>query len=451
MILACDIGTTTVKAGIIDHKGGLKAYSRVMLSDPYNHKFPAREWRRRFTQAVYALGADEIKKIRAVVISGNGPSIVLLDAEGKALDHVLLWHHQPVKSDESTSTSSYFLPLLARLAEYNPHIYDKTHTLLPCPEYICYLLTGRMAALLPNSAFRDYYWSDTEIKVLGLDKVKFPEFIDLTAVFGRTTRSASGEYAVPHGVPVYCGGPDFLMALLGSGVITPGRTLDRAGSSEGINYCAAKKIIHGDLRTLPGLLENTYNISGILPLSGRLLEQAAASFFPHSATVAEACSEALTVKPCAHGLLFIPHSMRQRNLRGSKNLPGTFYGLRDDHGPPVKLRAVMEAIVMQLRLKLHIIREQGSEIADITICGGQTRSLGLAQLRADIFKIAIKLPVVTDAELIGGACVAAHALEEYNTLQQAAQSMVQFSQQLEPRKEYEHMYEDLFGRFCSFV
>jgi xylulokinase len=441
MILACDIGTTTVKVGIIDHKGELKAYGRLSLSDPYGRQFSAREWRRAFKQAVHELDAAVVKKIRAVVISGNGPSLV----------HVLLWHRQPAASNQNGSRRSYFLPLLARLKASDPRIYEKTNTVLPCPEYICYLLTGRAAALLPNSAFRDYYWSDKEITELGLDREIFPELIDLSAAFGKTTRSAGSELAIPCGVPVYCGGPDFLMALLGSGVIVPGCTLDRAGSSEGINHCAAQKIVHGNLRTLPGLLRGTYNVSGILPMSGRLLEQAAGSFFPRSEVFKAACFKALTVKPGSRGLLFIPRLMQKNIPHGNKNPLGSFLGLRVDHGPHEKLRAVMEALAMQLGTKLKILREQGFDIGEMTICGGQTRSPGLVQMKADILKVVIKPPVVTDAELMGGACAAYYALGEYHTLRQAAQNMVRFSQEFKPRKEYSRVYDDLFGRFCTHI
>ncbi len=449
MILACDIGTTTVKAGIIDHKGRLKAYSREQLSAPYDPNFSAEQWRTGFKKAVRKLAAAEIKKIKAVVMSGNGPSIVLLDDKGNPLAPVLLWYNEPDKIEGSRNCRSYFLPKLVWLAKHSPDIFDKTRMILPCPEYICYLLTGRAATALPHDAYRDYFWSDAEISKFGLDKAIFPSFINPTVALAQTTRSACSEFAVPQGIPVYCGGPDFLMALLGSGVIVPGRTLDRAGSSEGINHCAAKKTMHQDLRTLPGLLENTYNISGILPRSGKLLEQAVNECYPQAISCATAFSAALAAAPGADGLLFIPYAKQQKKRQGRKNSLGSFLGLRDDHEPHVKLRAVMEALTMQQRLILQTIRRLGFTVSEMSISGGQGRHHGLIQLKADILKTRIKVPTVLDAELIGGACLAYCALGEYSTLPQAAQNMVHFMQQLEPQRQYEQLYDDLFQHFVQ--
>ena len=62
------------------------------------------------------------------------------------------------------------------------------------------------------------------------------------------------------------------MALLGAGAVTPGTVCDRAGTSEGINYCSCSKADYPGLRCLPHIIRGYYNVSAILTSSGRIFE-----------------------------------------------------------------------------------------------------------------------------------------------------------------------------------
>ena len=72
--------------------------------------------------------------------------------------------------------------------------------------------------------------------------------------------------------PVFAGGPDFVVALIGTGTLKAGRICDRCGSSEGLNFCTDRPVTGPELRTLPSAIPGLWNLSYLIPNSGELSE-----------------------------------------------------------------------------------------------------------------------------------------------------------------------------------
>lgn len=54
---------------------------------------------------------------------------------------------------------------------------------------------------------------------------------------GPLLEEAARRWDLPPGIPVIGGGPDFVLTLLGTATVRPGRICDRSGTSDGINLC----------------------------------------------------------------------------------------------------------------------------------------------------------------------------------------------------------------------
>ena len=72
---------------------------------------------------------------------------------------------------------------------------------------------------------------------------------------------ASSRTGLPAGLPVVAAGSDFMAALIGSGATAPGLVCDRAGTSEGINYCSRRPSDDPRLRDLPHAVEPYWNVA----------------------------------------------------------------------------------------------------------------------------------------------------------------------------------------------
>ena len=96
MVLAFDIGTSVLKGGIINERGDLieKAQASLDLTGgghPLYHETDAEIWISSMSKAASRLNISDGKDIRAVVISGNGPTLVPVGVNGRPLDTAMSW------------------------------------------------------------------------------------------------------------------------------------------------------------------------------------------------------------------------------------------------------------------------------------------------------------------------------------------------------------------------
>ncbi|QEN05030.1 hypothetical protein EW093_10010 [Thiospirochaeta perfilievii] len=281
MILAVDIGTTFLKVGIIDFNGKI-SYSEkraIDLSvDKDLREVDPTKWVKGLSNLFLSIPANLLDSLTGIVISGNGPTFVPVDKTGNSAGKALLWidDRSLTVADEITRRlgspipPNFFLSKAFWFKKERPTEYKNTISFLSCPEYISYLLTGEKYTLLPQDGFIDLYWTDDKIDKLDLDQKMFPKFISPFEVYG-TLRDNPITSGLRKGLPVICGGPDFIMSILGTGSVYEGVLCDRTGTSEGLNFCCSDPTRIEGLRTLPHVIPGLYTIAGLIPNSGEYL------------------------------------------------------------------------------------------------------------------------------------------------------------------------------------
>ena len=129
-ILCADVGTSSLKGGILSSSGRLVEWGRVPLlagDAPGAAEWEAERWITAFKRLLDGFSLKS--EISGLVISGNGPTIVPLDASGKPLGHALLWLDK--REFRISGEKSFYLPKVAWLNNNNPKIYEKTDVFLP--------------------------------------------------------------------------------------------------------------------------------------------------------------------------------------------------------------------------------------------------------------------------------------------------------------------------------
>ena len=308
MILAIDIGTTFLKVAGIDFNGKINFFQKCAVDvKTGNGKYEVdpNNWSLALVSLCSSIPVKLMKQVKAVVISGNGPTIVPVDSTGEPVGNAYLWMDNRANSvtDEIQSKLGEFLPpnfFLSKiywLSRYKSDIYSKADSFLACPEYLSFVMTGEKYTLLPEEGFKGFYWNDEKISKLELDKCKFPGFISAKDQYGTYNGNLDIE-GLDIGTPIICGGPDFLMSVLGSGSISQGIICDRTGTSEGLNYCSSKPYNIDGLRTLPHLVPGLFTISGLIPLSGEyvLSDQEDLLIKEYSNIINKMISEGLPIK-----------------------------------------------------------------------------------------------------------------------------------------------------------
>lgn len=426
-LLAFDIGTSSVKAGLFDRGSAGPIWQHREPLPSEEHELASWE-SERWVTAVQAC-IDQLPQehsIAAVALSGNGPTVIPVGREGSPIAEAMLWLDR--RELRVGGQKSFFLPKIAWVQENEPQLYDRTWQFMTCPEYIGYLMTGEPHTTSGSDEFSPYVWDDPGVRAYGIDPEKLPPVLLPGARIGSLCRRGEELFKLRSGIPVFAGGPDFLMSLLGTAAVEVGRTCDRAGTSEGINHCAGFTTDNPTVRCLPHVVPGLYNVAGVLSSTGRIFEWFRRISRQRSVGYERMLSE-IVATGFDHEPYFFPSVHEGAAWEFSK---GMFVGLRSDHATAEMGRGVVFSIGYAVRQSIESLTQVGCDVTELRACGGQARNPVWNQMKADITGIPVTRPEVIDAELLGCACCALAGLGDFSAPWDAAESVVRFADRYEP-------------------
>ncbi len=387
-VLCADIGTSSLKAALIDSQGNVLALSRQASKD----------WLLSLVDACRELHAlCPESNIDALCISGNGPTLVSSDGT------VLLWN-VPVPKDIKVVGPSLFIPRLLTFRYLYPAIFAKSDTIFSGPEYLIYQLTGTKITILPEDRFITAYWDEISLAQNDFstkESDKLPPFVKPGFCAGSVSEDLAKLMDISTDTKVYCGAPDFVSALVGSGTLKSGMICDRAGSSEGINLCTNIPLRADGIRTLPSVIPGLWNASVLLPQSG-------IKFTNYIEELKQKTNTDYTYNQFIHDFI--------------ESTP--------DDASMYKGFILMNDIALNVKQALHTLRLAAEEAGlkmdyMMTITGGQSKSNQWTQYKANITGIDIAVPRCTDAELIGDAVFAFTGMGLYPDFITASETLCQ--------------------------
>ena len=286
-------------------------------------------------------------------------------------------------------------------------VWKKSGLVYSGPEYFLWLLTGESCTILPEKRFESAYWNKQLLLESGFsnDEInKLPSFTEPSHKVAGLSRKASSflgaeEFGIKEGLPVFCGSPDFISALVGTATVKPGILCDRAGSSEGINFCTAVPLEGEKIRTLPSVVPELWNASVLLPDSG-------SKFDSFKLKIERELGKQ------------IEYSVLVQEIIESD---GTNASL--DQG-----KYLMIQTALNLKDAIGILKDAAEKKGvpfpdEMRVAGGQAKSALWNQMKADITGMKISVPSCPDAELLGDAAFAFTALKVFSSLTCASESL----------------------------
>lgn len=455
-ILCVDIGTSSMKGGVFGEDGQVQQLIRIPLADPSKEnfqRFDPRRWEEAFQVLVSRLHPPIPDRL---VFSGQGPTLVPVDAKGNPTYFALLWldgREISVPGDKSL-----FLPKIRWLQKNERDVYERTIRFLSCPEYLIYKLTGEVVTVSPSEEFDPYYWSREGLNRYELPSDIVPPLIRPATLIGRVSKKGSERFGLEPNLCVYAGGPDYLMSLLGTATTQTGRTCDRAGTSEGINVCIPRPVSYPGLRCLPHIVGGLYTLAGMLASSGRLFE------WFRDLTNQKDLSY--------HSMMEAIHALLPEILRAPDRFPsffpfaqpgngwdfsrGIFAGLGTEHGKAELGFSVVEAIGFAVRSTIEQLERAECRIDVLRVSGGQANNQIWNRMKASIVGKPLWIPHVKDAELLGGLVIVRTAEGAYRDFDEAANHLVRFDELIEPAaplvtffQERYLQYKERCGRFME--
>ena len=466
-ILCADIGTSSLKAALVDYGGKLRCFVRETYPADRvaSGNTSSEDWENAFASAAATLlGSAGLERIEigAVCVSGNGPTLVPVGADGEPCAP-LHWHDGKTIRPQDAGLRSFFLPRAAWLRDHRPADYERTKLFLSCHEWLSVRLGAAPVGVLMSPAYEPYFWDAEQIGAFGLDAEKFPPLVLMGERIGTVSPSAGTRFGIPAGTPIVAAGTDYFMALVGVGVVENGMVCDRAGTSEGINVCADRPAKTADLLTLPQLRPELWHVSASLPTTGRLFEWFRTITGQTGRNYREMLEEILAAAPRtfdAHretvpsaenrppsGGFFFPDVRAAGGLSASSAFISTA-GLttRAELG-----RAVVEAIGFMVRGAIDKLERHGYRVESMRLSGGQAKNDAWNRLKADITGRYLAIPEIEDGELTGNLCAALVSLGEAASIEQAIARTVRIARVYEPDQKAFAVHSERYDSYRAML
>ena len=120
-VLAVDIGTSSIKAGIISRKGELLSWNRAAYSEIAGFKkgWTTDLWPETLGKLLSQM--DSVSQASAAVVSGNGPTLIPVDQNGNYLNDPYLWADR--RKLIRKGIDSFYLPSVLWMKENSPQYY----------------------------------------------------------------------------------------------------------------------------------------------------------------------------------------------------------------------------------------------------------------------------------------------------------------------------------------
>ncbi|MFO7881240.1 MAG: FGGY-family carbohydrate kinase [Kosmotogaceae bacterium] len=423
-VLAIDIGTTNVKIALFDIEGNQILVHRekcVSSGENGSERISALVWWDALISTIMKIPKDKRHNIRAISISGQGPTIVPVSIKGNFNQKAITWldnnHISDIDKIIEEKKDPQLASVIAKLNWLSKRL-EKPHYLLQPADYICHKLTGKIV----NMTFDcDGYipWNNEDLKRFNLaDKFTIPELVPTGEIVGHITKEISIEFDLSKETVVVSGAPDFAAALVGTGTVKAGYLCDRGGTSQGVTLCSSKKVEADGIMTTPYFIKDHWKLSGIMKTSGRAIDWFCSNV---AGCDVEKIKTALLDINHPSNIIFLPYLSGERSPHWNPDARGVFFGLTLDADRNSMLISIMEGIAFSIADIVERMENSGSEILRIRTTGGQATSDILSQIKADVLNKKIELPHVYESELLGTAIFAISALRNKDIVEMSSE------------------------------
>lgn len=437
VILAIDLGTSSVKASYVDQN--LKILAESSCNYPTSTPFPGasehdpEDWWQATVSAVQDLNAAAIgcaKCVEVIGLSGHMLGMLPVDRSGMPLGASLI--HSDTRSesemkfldttigvDEIYKKNGNVLSPAATICKClwlkneHPGIYRRTYKVLQSKDYLVYRLTGIFSTdysdashgVLLDLSQRDYMVD--LFRQVGLDAELFPDLHASHEIVGLLSSEASQILGLTQGIPVCAGGGDGACSTVGAGVLHSNKFYCSLGTTAWIANYAIKPFFDPEKRVynIMSLDGKTYGIYGSMQSAGRAVEWAASLFGIKNLNKFDELAS--VVAPGSEGLIFLPYLEGERAPIFDSKARGVYFGIHVNHQREHFLRATLEGVALALNSILQI-RTSENPIRRMRVVGGGAKSVIWRQIIADVLQVdLLELDIPSSAVATLGAAIAA--------------------------------------------
>lgn len=433
MFIGIDLGTSAVKAILLDENDTILATKTVPLSvsrpAPLWSEQDPEAWWFATDQAVKALATEvDLSEVSAIGLAGQMHGATLLGDKGEVLRPAILWNDgrcaaECLEIEKLVPTSrditgnimmpGFTAPKLKWVQNHEPECFAKIATVLLPKDYLRYRMTGDFASDMSDSAGtlwldvakRD--WNETLLAATGLTMQQMPKLYEGSQITGHLSEQVAKAWGMSC-VAVVAGAGDNAAGAIGVGITQPGQAMLSLGTS-GVYFAVSdgfsanpKSALHSFCHALPA---TWHSMSVILSAASCLDWVTELTGFE---SVADMLAE---MKECADinsEVIFLPYLSGERTPHNNPDAKGVFFGLTHQTKRADLAQAVLEGVAFAFADGLDALHVTGIKPEEISLIGGGARDVYWRQMLADILDQKLAYRAGGDVGAALGAARLAH-------------------------------------------
>ena len=483
MFIGIDLGTSGVKAILLDESGIIVATKTVSLSVSRPHPLWSEQnpedWWNATCKAIQGLREQQaLYNVEAIGIAGQMHGATLLDSMGNVIRPAILWNdgrsEQECKELEELVPNSrditgnlmmpgFTAPKLLWVKKHEPETFAKVDKVLLPKDYLRFKMTGDFASDMSDSAgtmwldVASRQWNRELLKATGLTEDNMPKLYEGTQITGKLSTEIAELWGMQE-VPVVAGAGDNAAGAIGVGIVSSGQSMISLGTS-GVyfsvsdEFCSApESALHSFCHALPN---SWHTMSVTLSAASCLAWFAELSHYESVKEMIEDVERSVLQTENSN-ILFLPYLSGERTPHNDPNALGVFFGMTPATTRTEMARAVLEGVGFALADGVDVLHHAAGKSENITLIGGGARSVYWRQMLADIFGCTVTYRSGGDVGPALGAARLAHlGMKPYANIEDIcpvpdliqahvpnADNHVKYS---EKRKAFSDLYQRLKG------
>lgn len=436
--LGLDVGTTAVKALVVDLQGNV--HGEASREYAYSQPRPgwveqnATDWWDCLVDVIIRATQGLATPPSALSLSTQGDTMVPVDADGLPMAAARVWMdrrgaqqvarlHERISQERWTAITGSALAeyagavTLAWWADEMPDVFASAHRFCMVEDYLVGRLCGSYVIDAPNASrsllvdLHSRDWSDELLAAVGVGRDRLATVAESGVPAGTLRPKVAELLHLPPETLVVVGAHDQTAGAVGCGAVAPGTVMLATGTAWVLLGASTTPHMGGPLQTychaMPGGIAVLAAYAG-----GVILRWARDTFY------LDACGdlpdydrlteEALEAEGSGRGeLVLLPHFYGSGPPWGRRYAFGAFAGLRLQHNRGDIILGLLRGVAAQTAAALETMTRAGYEVDALRMIGGGARSEYWAQLVADASGHPVSLPSVTEAAALGAAMLAA--------------------------------------------
>jgi xylulokinase len=431
LLLGIDLGSSSVKASVIDGESGNclatafypKDEMKIIAKKPGWAEQDPETWWLNFKAAVADCNrqlGEKAKKIGAIGISYQMHGLVTVDRNFKVLRPSIIWcdgravgygekAFKGIGSDFClshllNSPGNFTATKLAWVKENEPEIYGKIYKIMLPGDYFALRMTGESLTTFSGLSegifwdFRNNKVSKELLDFFGFDPSILADPVLSFSHQGNLLKSIASELGLPDGIPVSYRAGDQPNNALSLNVLDPGEVAATAGTS-GVIYGVTDKKKHDPQSRVNTFLHVNHSESS--PRSGVLLCINGTGILNswlrrntgNNLSYNDMNDLAEKIRPGSDGLSVMPFGNGAERMLGNRDVGARILGLNfNTHTNAHLFRAAQEGIVFSIRYGLDIMKETG-------IVPSVIRAGAANMFQSNIFREALSCITGTEIDL----------------------------------------------------